>query len=490
MFRRRVAVSFVFSRHAIILALSIMTLLFSAPSVKSDILFQNKQTGRLVNWLMNGTSLVNFSFLTDPTTPIWKVVGSADFNGDGKPDLLFQNQLTGQLIYWLMDGSTFIKWGYINPSIPGPLDWKVVAVGDFTGDHNPDILFQNQATGQLVYWAMKGTDLVNYGFLPDPGSPSWKVVGAADFDGDGSPDLLFQNQQTGQLVYWIIHGTVFVKYGFLPDPGSPDWKVVGISDFNGDLKADLLFQNQQSGQLVYWLMNGTTLGNIGFINPRNPGSLNWQVPTVWPVHTPVLVDDFNDNSINTQLWNVALAGFGPSIAETNQRLEVDIPATSSGLPVFTAAYQSKFKLKGDFDLQVDYQLLTWPQNNGIRVGIQISDAVLSNLASVHRISQAGTVPGGESHSATLGHLGADETFARSATTATSGKLRIARTGGVFTNYYWDADVNQWVSLLVGGSSNNDVTVSLAAWSSDTEFQHNAGKVAFDNFIVNTGTIIP
>ena len=249
------------ARLSVIVLLSLVSLLTLSLPGKSDILFQNQQTGQLVNWAMNGTTLVNYSYATDPQSTVWKVVGAADFDGDGKSDLLFQNQQTGQLLYWIMNGTTLVRWDFIAASATGMTGWKVVAVADLNGDNNPDILLQNQTTGDIVYWIMNGTTFVRYGFLPNPGSLDWQVVGAGDFNGDGSPDILLQNQTTGDIVYWIMNGITFVRYGFLPNPGSVNWRVAGITDFNGDGKPDILFQNRQTGTLVYWLMNGATFGN-------------------------------------------------------------------------------------------------------------------------------------------------------------------------------------------------------------------------------------
>jgi hypothetical protein len=268
-------------QNALVLALSLLTLIaFAAPS-RSDIVFQNQTTGQMVNWLTNGVTLGDHGFLPATGTPIWKVVGTGDFDGDGHPDLLFQNQNTGELIFWQMNGYTYVQWHSISPSVPGSLDWKVVTVGDLDGDGKPDIVLQNQTTGQLIYWLMDGAALRSYAFLPDPGSPDWKVVGSADFNRDGKLDLLFQNQQTGQLVYWLLNRTTLIGIGAMQSPGSASWRLAGIDDFNGDGKPDLLFQNQQTGKLVYWLLDGASVTNMGFTIPDNAGSSDWNVAVIW-----------------------------------------------------------------------------------------------------------------------------------------------------------------------------------------------------------------
>ena len=74
--------------------------------------------------------------------------------------------------------------------------WQVVGVGDFNGDGNPDLVFQNQNTGRIVIWYMSGASYAGGAVVHTTVSPGWKVVGVADYDGDGMPDLLFQNLAT------------------------------------------------------------------------------------------------------------------------------------------------------------------------------------------------------------------------------------------------------------------------------------------------------
>jgi hypothetical protein len=59
----------------------------------------------------------------------WKVAGVAGFEGNGVPDLIWQNQTTGQVnvnYYGGARGATFIGWAMLN-SGAGASGWKVAA---------------------------------------------------------------------------------------------------------------------------------------------------------------------------------------------------------------------------------------------------------------------------------------------------------------------------------------------------------------------------
>ena len=196
-------------------------------------------------------------------------------------------------------------------------------------------------------------------------------------------------------------------------------------------------------------------------------------------------DDFDDNACDDTLWNVIESG-GPYVTETAQRLEITLPADSSGENFF-AGYSSRYALRGDFDIQVDYHLLTWPENNGVRMGLWIERP--SSIYTVERSSYGiadGFTPG--DHYTT----NFDDSILISTTSDAEGKLRLVRTGSLFEGYYFNETSDDWIlsqSFQAASSSAGEATFLLRAWSHDYAFADELVVVAFDNFVINKGTVV-
>jgi len=141
-----------------------------ASDLSRDILWQDNSTGQRAIWLMNGTHYSSGASL-GTVDPSWNIVGTGDFNGDGKTDILWQNNFTGQRVIWFMNGmrySSGFSFATVDPS------WNIAGSGDFNGDGKSDIVWQNSATGARVIWLMNGTSpigTVNLGTV----DPSWNI---------------------------------------------------------------------------------------------------------------------------------------------------------------------------------------------------------------------------------------------------------------------------------------------------------------------------
>ena len=137
----------------------------------SDILFQNKSTGQLSIWEMNGASLIGGGPVSPNPGPAWQAIGTGDFTHDGfSDDILLQNKNTGQISVWEMDGTSLIGGGPVSAN-PGT-SWHAIG----TGGGGSDILLQN-TSGQASIWEMSGNSIVGGGPVsPSPG-PSWHAIG-------------------------------------------------------------------------------------------------------------------------------------------------------------------------------------------------------------------------------------------------------------------------------------------------------------------------
>ena len=250
---------------------------------KTDILWYRR--GYLAAWLMDGVNLVR-SLETKPSqasSTNWKPVVNADFNNDGKTDILWRNN-TGVLTLWFMDGTNLIRSVNLNPSQLSDRSWKIIGTGDFNRDGKVDILWRSNA-GYVSVWLMNGADLVarvelNPKQVPDT---SWKPVGTGDFNRDSKTDILWQRAD-GSLVVWLMDGVNLISSVSLnPSQVAADtgWKPISTGDFNGDGKTDILWRND-AGYLSVWFMDGINLVSSSYLNPNQiAADTGWK-----PVGTP------------------------------------------------------------------------------------------------------------------------------------------------------------------------------------------------------------
>ena len=272
--------------------------------------WQDGSGGVLVSWAMNGPQIASSNEITFQGSPAqpnssWSVAGVGDFNGDGNTDLLWRNT-NGTLVDWSMNGSQITSSQDVtfNGTAAAPnSSWSVAGIGDFNGDGNSDILWQN-TNGTLVDWSMNGSqitssqDVTFNGTAAAPNS-SWSVAGIGDFNGNGNSDILWRNTN-GTLVEWDMNGSQVTSNqevtfdGAAAMPNS-SWSVAGVGNFGGGNTSDILWRNT-NGTLVEWAMNGSQITSSQEVtfqgNPATPDA-SWQIAQI---------GDFTGSGASDILW--------------------------------------------------------------------------------------------------------------------------------------------------------------------------------------------
>ncbi|HEY7171663.1 MAG TPA: PQQ-dependent sugar dehydrogenase [Vicinamibacterales bacterium] len=193
-----------------------------------DLVVRNSTSGAIAALIMNGATAVEADPIALSSAAGWEIKAVADMNGDGKPDLIWQ-QDTGVVGIWYMDGVGVVDQVVLTPRLPDT-NSEIAAAGDLNGDGRNDLLIQNGSTGALTAWLMNGSVRTAVrAIVPDvSGAAAWHVRVLTDVNGDGTPDLLWQNEATGQLGAWLMNGTTLASTLVLTPDAVPDpaWQLV------------------------------------------------------------------------------------------------------------------------------------------------------------------------------------------------------------------------------------------------------------------------
>jgi hypothetical protein len=201
----------------------------------------------------------------------WNIVGVGDFNGDGTSDLVWQRAdhvVTELQLFTPGSNASSYGGGAIVNNAFTDGTWSVAGVGDFNGDGDSDLVWQQAGTGLTEIQLLKGTNVVGGGAIANnPFDTSWNIVGTGDFNGDGKSDLVWQQQGTGTVELQFLNGNTAIGGGaIVNNPFGAGWNVVGVGDFNGDGKSDLVYQQQGTGIVEIQFLNGLTPVGGGVVN--------------------------------------------------------------------------------------------------------------------------------------------------------------------------------------------------------------------------------
>lgn len=191
---------------------------------RADILWRN-DNGAVAEWLAQaGGTFVGNPAVNSAVGTQWKVAGVGDFNDDGRADILWRNDI-GTVTDWLAQSNGGFIGNDSNVNITVGTDWHIVGTGDFNGDGRSDILWRND-NGQLTEW--QGTAAGGFVTVGMPGyaiPTNYRVALIGDFNGDHYDDILLQDP-AGNVVEWIGQaGGNFTANGSGNAAGSSTWNI-------------------------------------------------------------------------------------------------------------------------------------------------------------------------------------------------------------------------------------------------------------------------
>jgi|GEM_PF-6851838 len=216
----------------------------------TDVIMQNAH-GQTAVQLDNGAAdLIPES----PFDSSFILAGMGDFNGDGNTDLVYQQSATGHVAIQNMaavgqnGGGGWMLDQYLDSS------YKVVASGD------NKLVYRQDGTNAAVIQFVDGLKPGVGGFIQDNvfTSSDWRPLGFADARDLGSDnDLIWANDSTGQVAiqYLDLNALACVGGGLVQDsPYNPNFQVVGFEDANHGV--ELLWQDKASGQMSQQFVQG------------------------------------------------------------------------------------------------------------------------------------------------------------------------------------------------------------------------------------------
>jgi hypothetical protein len=197
------------------------------------------------NGTFTQTAIILFS-----TTPMFVV--AADFDGDGKLDLVVTNSADSNIYFVHGDGAGNFSGPVATSAALDPVSFShAIAVGDFDGDGNLDLVVTNSSDKSLAILLGNGAGAFTLSTL-NLDRPAQSVA-AADFNGDGKLDLAVADSNSVWTLLGKGDGT-FDPPVDISQGNSPSF--VAVADFNRDGIPDLAINSLTDKNICIRLGNG------------------------------------------------------------------------------------------------------------------------------------------------------------------------------------------------------------------------------------------
>lgn len=183
---------------------------------RADVVWRHEATGEHVLWIMTAAG-PTATLLPAETDLGWRVAGIADANGDSWADIYWRHR-DGRNRIWLISNGVFSQ--SINLPARDPI-WQFVGVGLFDANGVADILWRHPVSGKGLIWFMSGSVIVSRSdelFVTHGGE--WQPEMVGDYNGDTRADILWRQQATGQMQVWLMDGKIKIGSGSITSPGA------------------------------------------------------------------------------------------------------------------------------------------------------------------------------------------------------------------------------------------------------------------------------
>jgi hypothetical protein len=260
---------------------ALITYTNAAPSdQRPSIFWHNQQTGNILTWLMNGTTVVDTRPLSAAgvSDTNWKIAGIGDLNADRHPDLVWRHT-DGTLAAWHLQNNTIIGQQYFSINRVSDPAWRLAGIGDVDGDGCADLVWQH-TSGSLGVWFVRGGTVLNTVTLPyNLGTnSSWQIAAVGDVNKDGYADLVFQTTDAW-LAVWLLRGGSVLRTAYLSIPQMPDanWRIKSVASPDASGWPALVWRHSVTGQVALWYLNGSDVMGTLVTNPSRVENLDWQL---------------------------------------------------------------------------------------------------------------------------------------------------------------------------------------------------------------------
>jgi hypothetical protein len=332
--------------------------------------------------------------------------------------------------------------------------------------------------------------------LTPTASPQGNKIAFASNRG-GTVDAIYVMQENGNGLRQVTHPTAGMdvqprfsptgnELAFMRDNGTADndLYVVGIGG-NG-----LRQLTNTPNRIEFW--SSWSGDDIIFSAPDVGGKWHlYSVPSAGGPETTVstipqapYTDSFDHGVVDSSFW-YTLQDPGSTIGVANGELVASIAGTAvpgGQYDQVNASIGSPCHVPGDFDMQLDYRLLTWPAHGGFFAGLQ---SIFADVA-VARISAPWDPPYNQSYNGWSNSSNGFQ-FAGVNTLDMSGQLRIARVSD--TVYAYERSGNDpWNLFFTANGNTGEGIPQLGLFAQGNTFGHEDGSVAYDNFRLNSGAV--